>query len=352
MKEGEGATSDTRARSRLRAALVGAQMAFTTVLVIATTLFGRAIASIHAVQPEWNLDGVLVSAVDLEVNGTTAAGAHAFRHDVRQRIASMPGVDAVAFAAKLPIGGRSSFGDVYAVGSDPATTNGLNASVSRVSPDYLRAMRIPLRAGRDFTDADAPNAPLVAIVNETMAGRLWGSNDTVVGKAFFVGRGDYRREFTVVGVAGASRLRLPGDPPEAQYYVPLDQAYTSSVVLHVRAPSPGAAASLAAPVRAIVRQLMPTLPIPPLRPITEALDVYLLPQRVAAWVGATMGVFGLILAAVGVYGVTAFAISRRRREIAIRLALGGTARDVTRIAMADPVRRILRRPAMIVLREE
>jgi ABC-type antimicrobial peptide transport system permease subunit len=154
---------------------------------------------------------------------------------------------------------------------------------------------------------------------------------------------------------------------------------------------------------------MPTLPIPPLRPITEALEVLLLPQRVAAWVAATMGLFGLILAGVGVYGVTAFAVSRRAREIAIRMALGATTRDVTVLvlrrsarapligiavglpvavglsavlaavgvvagvervdaiavlgttgllaaiafaAMSDPVRRVVRRPAMRVLREE
>lgn len=403
----EGSASDTRARSRLRATLVGAQMAFTTVLVVATTLFARAIESIHALQPEWNLDGVLVTAVDLELNGTDATAGRAFQQDARRRIAELPGVEAVSFAAKLPIGGRSSFGPVYPLEADPATASGLNASVSRVSPDYLRTMGIPLRAGRDFADGDAATAPPVAIVNETMARRLW-ETETGVGRRFFIGQGEYRREYEVVGVAGASRLTLPGEPPEAQYYVPLEQSYTSAMVLHVRA-APRATAAVAASTRAAVREAMPTLPVPPLRPITEALEVFLLPQRMAAWVAATMGLFGLILAAVGVYGVTAFAVTRRAREIAIRVALGATGRDVGLLvvrqgarapligmaaglavaiglsvvlagvgvvpgvrpadpasvlsalgllsliavaAMADPVRRVIGRPTMAALREE
>ena len=406
----EGGSSETRARSRLRALLVGAQLAFTTVLVVATTLFSRAIESIQALQPSWNLEGVMVSAIDLELNGTSAAAGRGFLRDARTRVAALPGADAVSFAAKLPIGGRSFFGLVYALGAEPIPANGLNASVSRVSPDYLRTMQLPLHAGRDFAESDDATAPPVAIVNEAMARRLWGSEapGATVGRRFFIGQGEFRREYEVVGVAAASRLTLPGEPPEIQYYVPLQQSYTSQMVLHVRA-APGAASSLAGAARAALREGMPTLPVPALRPITEALAVYLLPQRMAAWVAATMGLFGLILAGVGVYGVTAFAVSRRAREIAIRIALGATPRDVAWLvlhrgvrapligialgltagvglsvalaaagvvpgvqpadplamagtlgllalialaAMSDPVRRVVRRPAMRLLREE
>ncbi|HSA54383.1 MAG TPA: ADOP family duplicated permease [Gemmatimonadaceae bacterium] len=403
----EGGSSETRGRNRLRALLVGAQLAFTTVLVIATTLFARAIDSIHALQPEWDLDGVLVSAIDLELNGATPEAGLAFAREARDRIAALPGVEVASFAAKLPIGGRSSFGLVYRLGTEPTVANGLYASVSRVSPHYLRSMGIPLRAGRDFAATDGASAPAVAIVNETMARRLWAT-EPAVGQRFFVGEGAYRREFEVVGVAGASRLTMPGEPQESQYYVPLEQAYTSQMVLHVRT-APGAAGEVARAARGVLRAGLPTLPIPPLRPITEALELFLLPQRLAAWVAASMGLFGLILAGVGVYGVTAFAVSRRAREIAIRIALGATPRDVTLLvlrrgvrapligiavgltagvglsvalaatgvvpgvqpadplaaagtlgllvlialaAMSDPVRRVVRRPAMRVLREE
>lgn len=113
--------------------------------------------------------------MELQLNGTTRDGGLAFFEDARRRIAAIPGVDAVAFAAKLPVGGRSSFGLVHRAGEDESATTGTDASLNRVTPDYFRSMRIPLRRGRDFTATDAADAPKVAIVNDEMARRLWGS---------------------------------------------------------------------------------------------------------------------------------------------------------------------------------
>ena len=325
----EGASSDTRSRARLRSLLVGAQVAVTCTLLFATVLFGRALETMRGLRPQWNVDGVLVTAIDLELNGTDREVGLAWQAEVRRRIAALPGVEAVSWATKLPIGGRASLGFMYPVGTEPGSGPAVDGSLNRISPGFFRSMGIAMRRGRDFTDEDRPGAPRVAILNETMARRLFGDADAV-GQRFFNGQGEFRREYEVVGIAGDSRVAAPGRPPESALYVPLAQMYNSAAHLHVRA-APGVERTVASSVRDAIRETSGSVPLPPLRPLADALEVFLLPQRLAAWVAAVMGIFGLVLAAVGIYGVAAFAASRRAREVAIRMALGATDRDVTRL---------------------
>jgi hypothetical protein len=169
-----------------------------------------------------------------------------------------------------------------------------------------------------------------------MARGLFGDADAV-GRRFFNGQGEFRREYEVIGIAGDSRVTAPGSPPENALYIPLAQMYNSAANLHVRV-APGLERSVSAAVRGVIRETSGSVPIPPLRPLADALEVYLLPQRLAAWVAAVMGVFGLVLAGVGIYGVAAFAASRRAREVAIRMALGATDRDVTRLLVRSGAR--------------
>ena len=330
----EGTSSDTTGRARMRAVLVGAQVAVTCMLLFATVLFGRALETMRGLRPQWNIDGVLVTSIDLELNGTERGTGLAWQEEVRRRISALPGVEAVAWATKLPIGGRASLGMMYPVGSEPAP--GVNGSLNRVSPGYFRSMGIAVRRGRDFTDADREGSARVAILNETMARGLFGTPDAI-GRRFFNGQGEFRREYEVVGIAGDSRVAVPGQPAGNALYIPLAQMYNAAAHLHVRA-ARGREASVATSVRDVIRQTSSSVPVPPLRPLMDAVDVLLLPQRLAAWVAATMGVFGVILAGVGIYGIAAFAVSRRAREIAIRMALGATERDVTRLLVRGGIR--------------
>jgi predicted permease len=332
----EGASSDTRTRARLRSVLVGAQVAVTCTLLFATVLFGRALETMRGLRPQWNVDGVVVTAIDLELNGTDREAGQVWQAEVRRRIAALPGVDAVAWATKLPIGGRASLGFMYPVGTEPGLGPGVDGSLNRISPGYFRSMGIAVRRGRDFTDDDRQGAPRVAILNETMARGLFGDADAV-GRRFFNGQGEFRREYEVVGIAGDSRVTAPGSPPENALYIPLAQMYNSAANLHVRA-APGLERVVSAAVHVVIRETSGSVPVPPLRPLADALEVLLLPQRLAAWVAAVMGVFGLVLAGVGIYGVAAFAASRRAREVGIRMALGATDRDVTRLLVRSGVR--------------
>jgi putative ABC transport system permease protein len=333
----EAGGTDSRSRSRLRSVLVGAQVAVTCVLLFATTMFGRALDTMRSLRPQWNVDDVLVMSLDLELNGSSREAGMAFQTDVRNRVEALPGVEAASWATKLPIGGRSTMGPLRPSGGAPdASPVNLYGSFNRVSPGFFRTLQIPLLRGREFTDADRVDAPGVAILNETLARTLFGRTD-VVGRRFSTGTGEYRREFEVVGIAGESRIGAPGQAPENFFYVPLAQMYNSAVHLHVRV-KPGMGNEVAATARATLREVSTSLPLGPFRPMAEVLDVYLLPQRLASWVAAVMGAFGLILAGVGIYGVAAFAASRRSREVAIRMALGATDRDVTRLLVGRGAR--------------
>ena len=326
----EGGSSDTKRRVRLRSAMVGGQVAVTSALLFATVIFGRALQTMKSLRPQWNVEGVLVTAIDLELNGTGRAAGLVFQEEVRRRLHALPGVEAVAWATKLPIGGRSTLGPLRAVDNHPASAaTPIYGSMNRVSPEYFRVMEIPLRRGRDFTDADRADAPGVAIINETMARALFGERDAV-GQRFETGQGEYRLEFEVIGIAGDSRIASPGQPPETFMYIPLSQMYNAAAQLHVRA-RPGLEASVATTARAAIRDISSSIPLAEFKPLADVLGLYLLPQRLAAWVAAAMGAFGLILAGVGIYGVSAFVASRRSREVAIRMALGATDRDVARL---------------------
>ena len=332
----EGGSSDTRTRARLRSGLVGAQVMVTCVLLFATVLFGRALETMRGLRPQWNVDGVLVTAIDLELNGTGREAGMVWQDEVRRRVAALPGVEAASWATKLPIGGRASLGMLYPVGAEPGAGPAANGSLNRVSPDYFRSMGIGVRQGRDFNEGDRAESPRVAMVNEVLARVLFGTAD-VIGRRFYSGQGQYRREYEVVGLAGESRLTAPGRPAEQALYVPLAQMYNAQAHLHVRV-LPGMESSVAVAVRSAIRETSSSIPIPEPRPLAEALNLYLLPQRLAAWVAATMGAFGLLLAGVGIYGVAAFAASRRGREVAIRMALGATDRDMTRLLVRGGAR--------------
>ncbi|MEX2178326.1 MAG: ADOP family duplicated permease [Gemmatimonadaceae bacterium] len=326
----EAGASDTRGRSRMRSWLVGAQVTVTSVLLSATLLFGRALANMRALEPGWNGDGVVVAPIDLELNGTSPAQGLLTQQRLLERLAAIPGVDVTALATKLPMGGRSSFGLVRVPGVEaPSGLPGFSAALNRVSPEYFSAMRIPLLHGRDIAPTDDERSRLVAVINETMARRLWPTIDPV-GRTFFVDQPNRALEFHVVGVVADAQRRVPRQAPENFYYVPAQQWYNSAVVLHVRS-SPGLETGVVAAVRLAVRDVDPSLPLPVVRPLNEALDIYLTPQRLAAWVSGAMGAFGLLLALVGIYGTTAFLVSRRAREMAIRMALGATDADVVRM---------------------
>ena len=329
-----------RSGTRLRGMLVGIQMAATIILLIAAGLFGRAMAALDSLDPGWNANDVHVTSLDLELNGTNEANGRTLFGQLTERIAAIPGVQAAAIASKLPFSGQSSFGPARAEGAVATPAPNAPGYFNRVSPGYFAAMGIRLLRGRDLRDGDGPSTPNVAVINAAMAERLWPGGDAL-GRRFSSGLPPYETTFEVVGIAANSKVKRLSEVPPNVYYIPYRQRYNSAMTLIVRL-DPAAPRGTVDAIRAAVRELAPSLPVEPLRPLRAVLEVYFLPQRIAAWVGGVLGSLGLLIAAVGAYGVAAIAVAHRRRELGIRLALG--ARPVDLLSLL--VRRVMRAPVI------
>lgn len=319
-------------KHRLRSGLLVAQMAFSMLLIVTAGLFGRALARAKAIDPGFEARGVSIAMLDLNlVNHTEVTGAQ-FLDRLVERTRSTPGVQHVALARMIPLdGGGMGLGRIDVDGREaPDPERGWSADWNIVTPGYLDLMRIPLLAGRDFSVDDRAGSPDVAIINRTLAANIWPGEDAI-GKVI---RND-DRALTVVGIARDSKYRSLGEDPRGFIYLPFAQRYSGNMSLMVRS-EPRIA--MTAPIRRLVAELDPALPILNAQSLEQHASVALFPQRVALWVAASMGGVALLLALLGIYGVTAFGVAQRTREIGIRIALGSSRREVLGLVLAQGVR--------------
>jgi predicted permease len=317
----------------LRSGLVAAQMALTVVLLVGAGLVTRTLAALQAIDLGFDVAGVYVVELDLEHAGYDAAQARRFYERLLDEARGLPGISGIAVSRKLPMDSRSIIDGIHADGVEAPSVRGFTASFNRVSPGYFATAGIPLLAGRGFESFDDEGAPPVAVVNATMASRLWGQ-DGALGRRFTIGSGATARSYRVVGVAADAHYHTFVEEPSAFLY--LAAAQSPDTIAHVLIR--GDLEATVGAVRATIARLDADVPVVEVATVRQIVDGFSMGERLAAWVASIVGLLALGLGAVGVYGVTAFAVGRRAHEIGVRMALGAHAADVQRLMLRSGMR--------------
>ena len=321
-------------RSRLRNGLVVAQLALSIVLLVAAGLFVRTLQSLYRIEPGFETRHVLVATLDAGLQGYDEVRARRLFTEIEERARAIPGVQQAALGYMLPLGGGGWDTRIFPAEATPAPNDaGLKTDVNAVSPSYFETLGMQVVAGRPFTAADRDGSPGVAIVNDAVVEKLWpGTN--AIGKRFRIGRG--KEVLEVVGVVRTARYRSLVEPPRPFFYRPFAQAYQPSMTLHIR--TTGDPYAVVPSVRRALDDLDRDLPLSRVQTLAKRLDGSIGPQRTAATLVGLYGLLALLLAAVGLYGSMAYSVSRRTREMGVRMALGARANEVLRHVLAQAFR--------------
>jgi predicted permease len=323
-------------RLRLRQTFVVVQMSMSVLLVVTALLLGRSLQHAGVIDPGFTMANVDVVGFDAVLGGYDDQRGSVLIEEVQQRIEQLPGVVSAATARTLPLTFAAvGYGPIRLAGQafDPASA--IFPDWNIVGARYFDTLQIPLVRGRAFTDADRTGSPDVVIINETLARRLFRERDPI-GQTVLHQQGPppgRTRPLEVVGVARDGKYRTLGEGPRPFAYVPSGQMYNSQVAILARTSGPSALAAM----RTVVRQIDPNLPILQAGAMAELTAFGLLPQRIATWFAAAVGVIALLLAMIGVYGITSHSVAQRRREIGIRIALGALRHQVLRMTMVQAV---------------
>ena len=326
--EGRGST-DARYRVRIKNFLVGGQIALSLVLLIGAGLLVRSFAGLLRVDAGFDPQNVLTMSVSLPtVKYADAQKQIAFFDDLLRRVSSLPGVRSAATSAALPLTPKRITPVLPEGQPEVALAERPFIIIEAISPSWFRTMRVPLRFGREFSEADNAQSAKVVVINETLAHRYW-PNQNPIGKHLTIGR---QPPAEIVGVSADVKnhgLALPADP---QIYLPFPQLPWGNMNLLVRTSVDPH--SVVPAVRAQISSVDPDQPVTNIQTADELMDAS---RGQSRFIMLLLGVFSstaLVLVVVGIYGVLAYTVAQRRQEISIRLALGAEKSDIVRLVVS------------------
>jgi predicted permease len=336
LKEDTGSASAGLRKTRLTSGLVVAQISLSVLLLICAGLFIRSFLSAQLINPGLNPHNVLIASYDLFSAGYSESTGAEFDRQLAAKLQTLPGVQSVALSNREPLSFGGGSTSVNPEGYVSQTNESMETQLAIVSPNYFRTLQIPIAKGRDFTPQDTKSSQRVVIVSEAFASHYW-PNQEVLGKKL---KSDMTHEwFAVVGVARDAKVNNLNEKPTPFVYLPLYQVYSANMIITARVA--GEPMTFAKTIENTVHELNGDVIVFDITTLELREQIASFGQRVAGTFVGAFGLLALALAAVGIYGVTAYTTRQRTHEIGIRVALGATKGDILHMVLGLGLRLML-----------